>query len=441
VLRRQTGSRQPFTDGTGRRNEALEPLAVPPNFDALPDDLDQAKQPLLSWSLRRILVANAMCMAGSLMFFMLPPYLKQNGMAPWGLGCSEGIFWAVSVLIQPWLGPNLDRLGRRPFFLLGALILSVAAAGFAFIPVLVAPVLALRALQGAGFALYLTAAWSWVTDAAHAANPKKVGTVFGLFGLSSLLGSVCGPATAEIVSKQPGYGYHAVFLTASSILGLAFLLLLTLKDAERQDSGSDPVQSEPTPYLKLAVSPAMRSATCGSIGFGLAFGCISGMGSAFLSDLHLGGISAMFACILLAAAMSRVGCGVLIDRIGSIRLIIPSLLLLVVGMVGLGALSYVRAASQPAVMIVAGLVAGLGYGAVYPALIALGSGRMPPEARGRALSLITACIDLGDATGPVIAGVLATRCGFSLMFFIMGGLVACVSVLFGLLEAASPRPR
>lgn len=384
-------------------------------------------KPLLSWTLARMLLANGLCLAGSLMFFMLGPYLQEQGLAPWGLGASEAIFWAVSVLIQPWLGPRLDRIGRRPFFLLGVLMMASAAAAFAFIPVRVGPVLALRALQGAGFSLYLTASWSWVADEAYGRVPARVGTILGVFGLSSLVGSICGPAIAELVSLHAPH--RDIFLIASAILTVAFCMLLTLRDVHV----ADPQTHQSLPYLALATSPGMRSATCGSLGFGLAFGCISGLGAAYLTQLHLHGIAGMFACILISAAISRVLAGMLIDRVGPVGLVVPSLLLLVVGILGLGTLAYLQA-GRLALMLGAGLVAGLGYGAVYPALIALGSARMPRASRGRGLSLVTACIDLGNSSGAALAGVLANQLGYARMYLVMGAVVAGVSGLFAVLE-------
>ena len=117
------------------------------------------------------------------------------------------------------------------------------------------------------------------------------------------------------------------------------------------------------------------------------------------------------------------------DRFGPEAIVLPSLMLLSVGCLGLASL---RLAPQLTLLLLAssGLSAGLGYGAIYPALNALALKRLPERARGRAVSLATASIDLGSSSGALVAGFLATELGYSTMFSTMAICVAIAALLF-----------
>jgi MFS family permease len=98
---------------------------------------------------------------------------------------------------------------------------------------------------------------------------------------------------------------------------------------------------------------------------------------------------------------------------------------------GSGGLGYLQWMPKPpmAIVLAIGAVAGIGYGLVYPLLNALAYERLEAHERGRGVSLVAACIDLGNASGAALAGAVAHRYGEGNMFLTMGALVALTAIL------------
>lgn len=381
-------------------------------------------------------LANLLCLTGSVMFLMLPAYLEVHGLKRWEIGLADGSFWFVSCFIQPWLGPRLDRYGRRLYLLSGTIIMAVMASLYVLMPPdEVLPILCLRALQGVGFAIYLTASWTWVAD--HS-PPERMGEMFAVFGISGLVAGACGPVLAEVATRY--FDWPGLFLAASALIFLATFLVLTLSDQL-----PPPAKRSRMPgFLKLALATPMRGTTVGSFGFGIAIGSIFAFTAAYLESLNIKGVSGMFALTTLASGVSRVWAGKTADRLGPAAMVVPALVMLGVGSFGLGCIDIVYNYSFGLLYVMLGLggfCAGMGYGIIYPALQQLALERLPEFARGRGLSLVTAAIDLGSTAGAALAGMVASFLGYSWMFWVMGIAVGLTAGLFSLVEANYRRRR
>ena len=82
-------------------------------------------------------------------FILLPLHIHAQGGTEVEIGLVMGLFNAVGIVAQPFAGPWVDAIGRRPFMLAGPVFLAVSAllaAAASSIPVLAA----VRVLQGLG---------------------------------------------------------------------------------------------------------------------------------------------------------------------------------------------------------------------------------------------------------------------------------------------------
>ena len=374
-------------------------------------------------ALRRMLLVNVACMGGATLFMFLNNHLLAHGLDKRQVGLCDAGFWIVSVLLQPWLGPQLDKRGRILFLRAGVALLALAAFGYAYVPSELRYVFPLRVLHGAGFAIYLTAAWAWIADHAPA---EEMHTIFGIFGLSSLGGSIVGPVVAGIL-RGPHRPHQdlIVFQVAVGVFLVAFVILFSLKDVVR-DSTADKVADES--LWKLARRPSLRGPLIGSLSFGLAVGSLFAFAAPYLEGLEVESVSSLFVVLTLVAGAGRALCGKLSNRFGASNLIAPCLLSLALGSAGLGAMEWLPPPPPLALILLAGGVAGVGYGLVYPLLNGLSYERLEAWERGRGVSLVAACIDSGNAMGAAVAGLLAQTLGEGEMFLIMGGLVAVTAI-------------
>ena len=370
-------------------------------------------------------LGNLLVLTGSVMFVLLPQYLQSEHMQKWEIGLVDGSFWFVSIFVQPWLGPRLDKNGRKIFLCGGSLLMALAATSYAWLPADLVPMVVARLIHGFGFACYLTASWTWVADYAPA---HRVGEMFGVFGISGLLSGTVGPGIAEFLVKD--FGYDHLFFYGAGVIFVGWLVLLTLKDRRPQAHS----KTELPGFFKLLQARGMRGAVVGSIAFGVAIGAIFAFVAPYLDTIKVEGVGSLFACTTLASGASRILAGKMTDRIGPGRMVAPSLLMLSVGTAGLGQVEGASDTYMIPVLVLSGLAAGLGYGIVYPALNALAICRLTPAARGRGLSLVTASIDCGSTSGAAVAGFVIHGFGFPNGFRSISLLVLGLGVAFWLAE-------
>lgn len=125
---------------------------------------------------------------------------------------------AVTVIFLIPMGKMVDRLGIRPFLLIGFTLSSAALLLFTYVKSM-GMLYALVAVLGAGYAFIIP---SWNALIASAIPPEKRGAVWGFFLTIEGLGMIVGP----IVSGKlwDVYGYHAPFLTSGFVLALLLVL-------------------------------------------------------------------------------------------------------------------------------------------------------------------------------------------------------------------------
>lgn len=126
---------------------------------------------------------------------------------------------AVTVIFLIPMGKMVDRLGIRPFLLIGFTLSAVALLLFTYVKSM-SMLYILVALLGVGYAFIIP---SWNALIASAIPPEKRGAVWGFFLTIEGCGMIVGP----IVSGKlwDVYGYHAPFLTS----GFVLILLLVLQ--------------------------------------------------------------------------------------------------------------------------------------------------------------------------------------------------------------------
>lgn len=373
-----------------------------------------------------MIAANIACLMGSTMFIFLNAYMLAAGMERWEIGCCEAAFWCASVFLQPWLGPQLDRRGRTLFLRLGVGVLILTALGLTVAPPVLLLMFPLRILQGAGFAAYLTSAWTWLSD--HC-PPEKVQTYFGIFGLSSLVGSVIGPGLAQLARGNPARDVQS-FALAAIILSLALILLFTLSDKPKAKA-TEKSEASSASLWDLARRRSLRGPIFDCLSFGLAVGSIFAFAAAYMEQRGVEHVALVFITLTLVAAVGRGLCGPLSHRFGSVWLVTPCLLFLAIGNFGLGSLQWMY--NPPLyILIGVGAFAGLGYGLVYPVIRSIVYERLDGHERGRGMSLVSGTIDVGHTFGAVVAGIIAQNYGEGRMFMITGAAVVVTSVLSNL---------
>ena len=129
--------------------------------------MNKYPEPLLTPQFVLLLITTSIVGLSFSTYFLLPKFLAVELAADAAtIGSLSGVSLFASVLCMPVAGVQIDRLGRRLFICLGALLFAAACAGFLVID-RVGPLLwALRLLQGLAWPLFYLALSTLATDIA-----------------------------------------------------------------------------------------------------------------------------------------------------------------------------------------------------------------------------------------------------------------------------------
>ncbi|MFG1301092.1 MFS transporter [Xanthobacter sp. V3C-3] len=385
--------------------------------------------------------AAAVAVRPALFLFMLAeeltrPFLPRfaQSLAPGGglspdLAASLPIvaFMAVVALCQvPFAGLS-ERLGRRPGFLIGALLAALGYALSAASPHYGVFLFA-RVGTAVGYALVFVSAQGHVVD--HSAGPAR-SAALAVFVRAIMVASLCGPPIGGVIADRLG---ASTAFTASAGLALvalavAFLTLPAMPRAARAGAG-------------IGLADLKGAARAPGL-LPLLFGC------AFPAKF----LFAALCFLLVPLELQREGYSS--AAIGRFQMIYPVIMVLAVPF--FAALAD-RLDARAGFVIAGGLVAGLGavavplhpsIGLIIVALVALGLGQALSIASQSALVADTAAglgggqaagaLGLfrlversGNAAGPATAGFLLAAIGFAPATALLGAVAVAGAVLFAL---------
>lgn len=364
----------------------------------------------------------------------LPTYVKSLLVPiPWlspeiAVGLPISLFMLIVALAQPHLGAYSERVGPRRAMLLGA---GIAALGFiatAFATT-VLDLLVWRSLCAVGYAMVFVAAQGYVLQNASSSNRARN---FAVFVGAIMVATVCGPSIGGILADNIGermtFGVSAL-LALGSIVAMRQLPDSSARDPNRpatraprlREIGALLVNGRFMAVTGLAAMPAKIVLT--GICFYLVPLYVLSIGS---SQAVTGRLLMSYAVVMVvmaplsaALASSRermewlVGGGLVLSGLGGALLLAGGGTLWVfasIVLIGLGQSLSISAQSALVTEHCAREVARMGESAVYGVY--------------RLLERI------GNAIGPVLAGVLVLNYGYRVSFVAIGGLAVLSGVAF-----------
>lgn len=334
---------------------------------------------------------------------VLPLYAVSLGADTSAVGWLVGAFSVTALLARPYVTNASERIGRRPMYLAGALIFTVAPLSYIVarsIPLL----LAARALHGLGITLFLVSAWALVADLIP---PSRRGEGMGYYSLTFLVGMAVAPPIA--VPLLPLVGFEGIFVGASVLAAVSLALSLMVPERKRERA-----YARLPSFLALARYRWLLIPTIALIGGALTLGVIQSFLPLYIAERDAGNVGVFFSIYAVATLVSRALIGPLSDRVGRIQVLIPAQMLVAVTMVLLG-----RIESERDLMVVAVLYA-VSFGTLLPIVTAIVVDRAPDDVRGAALSVATASFDLGIGLGAVGLGWVGAVFGYARMYELTG---------------------
>ncbi len=355
-----------------------------------------------------VCVATAISMTGQgVITPVLPVFTREFGVGATFVGVAVGVFGLARLVLNLPAGLIGQRFGRRLLMGVG-LLLSGTGTGLVGISGSIPELVAWRFLAGAGSAMYVTGAMSYIADVSTRENRARL---MGLQQSSLLLGTDIGPTIGGFVADTLGFRwpFFLAGLLAATAAAWVFFRLPDVRasaqgapaSGQKQKGGSWDLSTikllltNPTFLLVSGFTLLVFFTRTGSRQTLLPLVAVERLD---ISNTQLGLIFTVMTTINLLCVMPT---GYISDRFGRKALVLPGTLLSFLGL-GMFALG-----NSLWMFHLAGIVLGLGTGIIGPAPAAYAGDLAPPGKAGVTMGLYRTFGDLGFIIGPVLLGLVA----------------------------------
>ena len=353
---------------------------------------------------------------------LLPLYILEQGYSPALAGLTTSVFMLMSILSRPASGNMVDTRGRYLVMLIGSLAYCLAT-GFYLFAIPISLLLAIRAVQGFGFAFNGTALMTMATDIIP---EQKLSEGIGYLGLTQTIAQAFASAFALALSSAYGYEFSLKLVFAVTVLNLLTrfplkavdkrLLGAAFKNDDKTANHNEPIQKQSGPKFRIIDKDAWKP----SLIMVFVVFAASGVGTFLLAFAVQRGINnpgMFFTASALSVAAARLTVGKIHNRFGSAVVLAPGFILVIISLL------LIFSATNLLLLIIAGICYGLGIGVMVPEVNTLAILAAEKENRGLANSTVFMAMDLGMAVGAVSLGIFADYNGFASIFLLCAGVV------------------
>ena len=330
---------------------------------------------------------------------ILPIYLASHGLSASQIGMVMGITAIGALVMRPASGRSVDRYGSRPIILFGQSILALCLSAYfwftGFIPLLV-----IRFLHGAAQSFYSTAC---VTFASSVESPQNTAGAISLFTVFTMVGLGAATSLAPLLYLEISF-FPLVGLSLFSLaIAISFALwrarpIAPLHDAER------------LPFSSVMHLPSVWAPTVCLFASNFAFSTLFTFVPLYAMSESVSGYSTFYICFAIAVIFTRLAVQSLTQAFSA------EMVATVASALNILSALVVIIKPSPWTFGISGILVGLGFGVIFPALTVYVIQRIPPAVKGTALSILTAAGDVGNALGAAILGIVAEWFGFRWVF-------------------------
>ncbi|MDE2166305.1 MAG: MFS transporter [Alphaproteobacteria bacterium] len=333
----------------------------------------------------------------------------------------------TGVLFKLPAGALSDLFGRRRVMLLGAVFFAIPPFLYPFVGN-ASSLLALRLVHGFATAIFSPVASANVAGLGEA----RRGARLGWFSSANDVGATAGPLIGGLIlyaTTSFAVSYLLVGLIGMLALGAALLVPVTETSAAPAERSLTARTVEfRQGFRDVITTPAVLTAAVVEATMYLGFGAFLGFLPLYARTVGLNdaAIAVVLTLQLAVAVLAKPLTGNLSDRLGRKPVIVLGL--------------FACAAALPLIFrmaSLAGLLAtvpllGLGVAAVTPATNALIADLVAAQRLGTGMGVFGTIWDIGEAAGPILAGVLIGQFGYEPAFDVIAAIIAAVAVVFAM---------
>jgi MFS transporter, DHA1 family, multidrug resistance protein len=354
---------------------------------------------------------------------LLPLFARELGAGPTLVGFVMGASTLTGIFVKLPAGALSDLLGRRRLLLAGALVF--AAMPFTYLAVsTLALLIVLRFLHGSATAIFGPVASASLSDLAP---PASRGTWLSTYSTTQGAGQALGPVVAGYLIAAGRF--DLAFITAG-VIGLGVPLIVAgWRGAPLATSNRGS-----WPEFRRGVMEVLRDRlVLVTSGAQAAQFVLNGMLNAFLPlygrealGLTATELGWLFGVQTLTTLAVRPAIGFLSDRAGRRWVIVTGLTICSVAVFSLSL------AATASALVAAVIAYATGVATTTAATSAYITDVTRRARYGAAHGVFGTIYDVGDALGPIVAGLLVVAVGYARMFQIMAAVALTMTVVFSI---------
>lgn len=355
---------------------------------------------------------------------VLPRFAQDLGSAPELIGLIVAASTITGIFIKLPAGALSDILGRRRMMLLGSLFFALPP--FLYPLITDAPsLLVLRFVHGFATAIFSPVASAYVADLFQKGRGEKL----GWFSAATDIGATLGPLIGGVILFSTA-SYSVTYLVVGALGCFPLLMVLCLPAEENRQTVT---QNKPArwPEFKKGIVEVLSSrlvliASALEAAMYVGYGAFLGFFPIYAKELGYNdaAIGLIMGSQLATTMVGKPFGGFLSDRIGRKPVILLGILLCA------AIIPLIMRSQTFFALILFSCLFGMGVAVVTPSTTALVADLAKKDRMGSAMGVFGTIWDVGEAAGPILAGVLIASFSYFNGFLIIAALMVIVAGIF-----------
>ena len=342
------------------------------------------------------------------------------------VGWIMGAGSVIGLILRPWMGQWIDRIGARNMWLIGYAFLAIGSLLNLLLRDLGPMVYVCRSFLVLGPAIVFSSSLAFITH--HAPFERRTEAI-GILGVAGFSGMILGPFVGDVIlTERSRDAFTLLFITAAVNVILPAILLACVKPPPTEARGASPRLVD---FLKTVRQYWPGTIVIMQMTFGL---CMTGP-FVFLTKyvdeigLSIDGVSEVglyFLCYSGWGLTLRILSRRVPDRLGRRKMLLCGTVVMGIGMQLFAFVS----AEHPWRLMFPAFVCGTGHALTFHTASSLFLERFPSEARGAGSALSLMALDIGMIGGAPVMGLIAARFGYNMMFATIGATCFTAAMIY-----------